>query len=527
MKLSNQSLFGQVKHIIFWPIVVLLVTASSFSLIDTSEFLRITTSINDWIVNSFDWLFSSAALLFLLLCLIIYFSPLGKVVLGGPEATPLLSKWRWFSIALCTTIATGILFWGPSEPLYHYHSPPSGLGILPETEQAATFALSTVFLHWTFIPYGIYTLAGVILAFSVYNLKQPFSLGSMLYPLIGSRAHGWIGTVADGVSLFSLVAGMAASLGAGLIILAGGLERLTGITYSALTLGIMAVVIVSTFVSSAVSGLMKGIRMLSDINIKVFIGLAIFILLFGPTSYMLHEAGRGLWDMITHFFSHSLIGLDGNDKSWAHAWTIFYWSNWLAWTPVTAIFLARIGYGYSIREFIRMNLLYPALFSIVWMTIFSTTSLHFDISQPGFPLFEQLSREGGIGQVIFSILDHFPLHKITSLVFLLAAFLSFVTAADSNTSAMSSISATGISPSSPEPSVFIKVIWGVLIGMIAWVMIAFSGAGSSKGLDGIRMLSNMGGLPSLFLILVAAIGMIKLILASYFRKGPAQPENEN
>lgn len=491
-----------------------MIFVSGFSLWNTNSFISITTKINGWILETFGELISVSVLFFLSLSIIAYFSPLGKVKIGGENAEPLLTKWRWFSITLCTTIATGILFWGTAEPLFHLHAPLEGLGIETNSNSAIRFSISTMYLHWTFIPYGIYTMAGLAFAWSYYNLKQPFSLGAMIYPAVGKRAIGSVGKVVDAISLFSLIAGMAASLGAGLIILAGGLESLAGIKYSYITLGFMAVLIVGTFIISSVSGLQKGIKTLSDINIKIFIGLAVFIFLFGPTLFILKWGFVGIWEFISTFFSRSLIGLAPEGKQWANSWTVFYWSNWLAWTPITALFLGKIAKGYTVKEFIRINLLYPSLFSIVWMMIFSNTSLYFDTLDVSAPLYSILTSEGGVSKVIFAILGELPLAQITSIVFLIAAFLSYVTAADSNTSAMSGISSNS-NDKNDEPYIWMKIVWGILIGTIAWVMISFSGNGQTSGLDGIKMLSNLGGLPALFLMLVVALGMVKMIWKSY------------
>lgn len=491
-----------------------MISVSGYSLWNTNSFILLTTQINNWILSTFGELISISVLFFLALSIIAYISPLGKLKIGGQRAEPLLTKWRWFSITLCTTIATGILFWGTAEPLFHLHTPPSGLGIDLGSTQAIGFSISTMFLHWTFIPYGIYTMAGLAFAWSYYNLKQPFTLGAMIYPAIGKTAIGSVGKVVDAISLFSLIAGMAASLGAGLIILAGGLETLSGIKYSYITLGLMAVLVVGTFIISSISGLQKGIRTLSDINIKIFIGLAIFIFLFGPTLFILKWGFIGIWEFASSFFSRSLIGLTSEGKEWANSWTVFYWSNWLAWTPITALFLGKIAKGYTVKEFIRINLFYPSLFSIVWMMIFSNTALYFDTVDVTAPLYSILNTEGGVSKVIFAVLGKFPLAQITSIVFLVAAFLSYVTAADSNTSAMSGISSIS-NQDSNEPYIWMKVVWGILIGTIAWVMVSFSGNGETSGLEGIKMLSNLGGLPALFLMLVVAFGMGKIIWKSY------------
>ena len=501
----------QLRHSVFWPPFIVLFSAMVYSIIDTEKFLSTTTLLYNIILDQFGFLFSISALLFLILCVVVYFSPIGKVTIGGKAAIPLLTKWRWFAITLCTTIATGILFWGTAEPLFHLHAPPESFGLTPNSSQAASFSLSTMYMHWSFIPYGFYTLVGLMFALTYYNLHQPFSLGSLLYPLFGNRVHGKVSSAIDMISLFSLVAGMAASLGAGILILSGGLSSVAGVPYNYWTLGIITITIVAAFVLSAASGLMKGIRILSDINAKIFIGLAIFVFTFGPTIYIVRFGGQAFVEFIVNFFERSLIGVVTPDIQWAKSWTIFNWGNWLAWTPITALFLGRISYGYTVRQFIHFNLIFPAIFACVWMMIFSGTAINFDMAGEGSLLYAVLNQEGGSSRVIYAIFDRLPFSLIVSYVFLGVSFLSYVTAADSNTSAMSGISSTGISPDSSEPSVVIKIVWGVTIGAIAWTMVAFSGEGSTQGINGIKMLSNLGGFPVLFFVILVAMSMIKMV----------------
>ena len=503
-------LLSTIRNEIFWPIFLLLVLACTVSIVNPEGFLAQINGVNTSLLERFGPIYSIAVLFFFLLVVVSYFTPLGKIKIGN--APPLLSKWRWFSIALCTTIATGILFWGTAEPLYHFHEPPASAEVIPGSPQAARFAISTMFLHWSFLPYSIYTLVSLVFALNYYNHEQPFSLSSALYPVLGRRSYFWPGKLVDGLALFSLVAGMAASLGAGLIILGGGFETLLGIPYSPKILAIIALAVVSTFIISAATGLMKGIRTLSDINIKLFIVLALFVLITGPTLYILNSGASGLLDFFLHFFRRSLNGVVNDDVEWARSWTMFNWANWLAWAPITALFLGKIGQGYTVREFIRINLLYPSLFAIAWMTIFSSSSIYFDTVKEGFPLYETLISKGGPSKVLFEILASLPWSTITSFFFLFAAFLSYVTAADSNTSAMGNISVKGMVKEQPESPLSIKVIWGLIIGILAWVMISYGG---DNGLDGIRMLSNLGGFPILFLVILVSIGLIRMIKDSY------------
>jgi len=497
------------NHKVFWIPFFLVLLSLLFSSLDQELFLKKTTAANNWILDNFGILFSWSTFAFLILLVAVYFSPLGNVKIGGENAQPILSKWKWFSITICTTIATGILFWGAAEPLAHMHKPPLGLGVEAASEGAQDFAMSTMFMHWTFSPYGIYTVGGLLFALCFYNFKQRFSLGALFFPLrqksvTGNLAHG-----IDAICLFSLVAGMAASLGTGMLTLSGGMNAIFGMTQTNFLLGMIGLLIVISFIFSSISGLQKGIKILSDINIKIFFGLAIFIFLTGPTMEMLTFGWNGIQDYVINFIPRSLSLGNEIDDTWRNSWTAFYFANWMAWAPISTLFLGFLSVGYRVRTFIHFNLIFPSLFSMVWMIILSGTTMSVDLAEGTlFPL-NQIMAEQGVQGVIFGLLKYLPWESFVSIVFLFVTFLSFVTAADSNTTAMSNISNHGISPENPESPLGTKIIWGVLIGGISFVMV------SSTGIDGVRMLSNLGGFPALWLFMFVGLSLGKLVWMSY------------
>lgn len=489
----------------FWPPFILLLVALVYSLVDVNDFLKITTHINDFILDRFGWLFSAGTLMMLLSCLIIFLHPISKRRIGGEGAKPLLTKWRWFSIVICTTIATGIIFWGIAEPIFHVMSPPSFSGVEANTPAAGEYALSVMYLHWTFTPYAIYTIPAVMFALAFYNEKRSFSLKSTLYPFIKSGKHKWLGIGIDGICLYALVAGMAASLGAGILTLSGGLKSIFGLE-SDFILIFITITIVAAFVISAITGLMKGIRILSDINVRIFIILAIFIFVFGPTGSILIQSIKSLGLYFQNLPEFSLISILHPDAPWPKSWTSFNWANWLAWAPITALFLGRLSYGYTVKQFMIVNWILPSLFGVIWMSIFSGTAIDMQINQ-GIGL-GKLLEAAGPESIIYRVFEELPWSNIMAVVFLFTAFLSYVTAADSNTEAMGGISSTGISPDTPSPPIFIKIIWGLTIGAVAFVMV------SMAGIDGIKMLSNLGGLPALLLIIVVNLGLLKVLFIS-------------
>ncbi|MEC7756091.1 BCCT family transporter [Roseivirga sp. UBA1976] len=496
-------LFSNFRHQVFWPPFLLLLAALVYSLADAEGFLETTSRINDLIISRFGWLFSITTGLMLLCCLVICFHPLGKHKIGGEHAEPFLSKWRWFSIVLCTTIATGIIFWGTAEPLFHFSSPPAFSETPALSEKAAQEALSYMYLHWTFTPYAIYCIPALMFAIAFYNRKRSFSLESTLFPWQKATPKGKLGVLIDGICLYALVAGMAASLGAGILTLSGGIHNLTGYQSPWLLLFI-ALLIVGCFTLSAISGLMKGIRVLSDINARIFLILALFLLFFGPTKSILSQWGQALVIYFKSLPEMTVVSVLYPNDDWPKSWTTFNWANWMAWAPITALFLGRLAKGYTIRQFMLFNWVLPSLFGMLWMSIFSGIALHFQLSKKADLL--GLLTSLGPESVIYGIFDALPWSDLLALIFLFTAFLSYVTAADSNTEAMGGISSTGISPQAPSAPVFIKIVWGTTIGLVAYIMV------SMAGIEGIKMLSNLGGLPALFLLLAITLGCIFWLL---------------
>ena len=484
-----------IRPLVFWPPVVLLLAALLFSVVDFDGFHAAVSAGNQWILSRFDWLFSLAAFGAVLLIGWLFFSPLGAVRIGGPKAEPILNRWNWFAITLCTTIATGILFWGTAESMFHVNGPPGFAGVEARSDGAARFAISSMFMHWTITPYAIYTVPALAFALAHYNLGQPYSLSGPLSLLFGRRDMGKAGSVIDAIGLYALVAGVAASLAAGVMTVAGGLEATAGWRDTVLMRFLVTAAIVSVFVASSISGIQRGIKVLSDLNIKFFLVLSAFVFVTGPTLAILVIGGEGLVEYVTTFIPRSL-GLGGRaGDQWTRDWTVFYFANWLAWAPITALFLGRISVGYTVREFLTFNLAAPAAFGALWMAIFGGAAIEIDQATNG-SLTAALN-SGGPEAVVYALFNALPLAGIVIIAFMGVTFVSFVTAMDSNTH---SIAGVCLKPTAPggqhgASAMFLKIFWGVLVGAIAWVMTA------TTGIDGVRVLSNLGGLPSLFILI--------------------------
>ncbi|WP_417474067.1 BCCT family transporter [Leisingera sp.] len=506
------SFKGSIRPLVFWPPFILLITAVLVSLVNLDQFLAVTTAINNWILSSFSWLFSLATLVMVLTLIAVFFSPLGKTRIGGEAATPLLTKWRWFSISLCTTVAIGIMFWATAEPMYHLHYPPAALGAEADSPEAMRFALSTMFLHWSFTPYSIYSVPALAFALAYYNHRKPFSLGSALSPVFGSAVEGKGGQIIDAIALYTLVAGMAASLGTGALTLAGGVDKYFGTGTGPIVLGVLTALIVLSAVASAASGLHRGIARLSSLNTRIFFVLAGFVFIAGPTGFILAGGVEALGDYLGNFFQKSLTTGALSGDAWAQGWTIFYWANWLAWAPITALFLGKIARGYTVRQFLLVNLVAPSVFACVWMSIFAGTALFMDSNNDNM-LFNALN-DSGPETVVYTMLSNLPLAGITAALFIFTSFLSYVTAADSNTEAIANLCVQdGAERMASEDerssnSLLMKIVWGGSIGAVAWVMTSFA------GIDGIKMMSNLGGLPALLVVMGCNVVLVKYLLDS-------------
>lgn len=489
---------------VFYPPLIILLLTVIYGIYSPSDFLLTVKTANSWILAHFGWLFTWSSFLFLILIIVVYFSPLGKTKFGGDKAKPILNKWTWFAIAICTTTASALIFWASAEPLYHLNTPPDGLNLAKGSQEAMVFSMSTLFMHWSFTPYGIYTVASITFAYAYYNLKQPFSIGTMLYPLFKEKSHRRLSHLVDIICLYALILGMSASLGAGILAIMGGLETNFSIENTPGLLLTVCMVIVITFVISSATGLTRGITFFSNINISIFIGIAVLIFILGPTKTILSNSLAATRDYLINFLPRSLDIKSGINKAWYNDWTIFYLANWYAWAPITSLFLGRLAIGYTVRDFIKFNLLFPSIFTIIWMSIFGGTTLHFDMLGNG-ELFNYMS-EFGEGNAMYAMFSKLPFGPIISLFALSMLFIAFITAADSNVSAMSALSSKDIDPSHPEAAIWIKVIWGTLIGTVSFIML------SSAGIDGIRILSVLGGFPSMFLIITAALGLFKMLI---------------
>jgi choline-glycine betaine transporter len=501
----EKQLHRSLNHWVFWPPFVALIFMVSLNVFDGQAFNAVVTGIKTFIVVNFGWLFTLCSILSVAACAVIALSPFGAVKIGGANAEPLISRWNWFAITVCTSIATGILFWSTAEPIFHLSKVPPFFDSQPNTPAAAIDSLSVVFLHWTITPYCIY-------AFSYYNMKQPYSLRSMVAALLGPGKENWltnrswVGNAIDGICLFALVAGMSASLGTGILVIASGLGEVFGLAKTQWLWAAITAAIVVSFIVSSATGLTKGIRILSDLNTKGLFLLCAFVLLTGPTLLIFQNGWAALIKFAFEFPKLSTGGFDIGGSEWSASWSAFYWAVWLAWAPVTACFLGRISLGRTVRETLVFNLLLPALFSMFWMAVFCTTTMDLQLNNVADLSAVIDDPNLGAENVTYEVFRQLPLSFLMTVFYLFSAFICFVTSADSNTTAMASICSRHLSESDPEGALIVKVLWGLAVGIVAWVMIAFA------SVEGIKTISVIGGFPVSILFIFVLISLMRIVI---------------
>ncbi|WP_124328709.1 BCCT family transporter [Desulfonema ishimotonii] len=513
---DKRGLWGIINKKIFVPPALLLVVAVLFGLLNPESFGKGASEALSFTLKYFGWFYTIGSTFLLGFCLWAGFSKYGDIKLGGPDAEPELSLFNWWAIAICAGIAIGIVFFGVSEPMSHYTTPAPFLGYEPKSLAAGEHAMRYAFFHWTFHTYGIYVSSAICIAFAFYNTRKPFKVSSSLYPLIGDRIKGNWGYFVDGLAIFAIVGGVGTSLGFGTMQIGGGMKFLWGIEPNNIVWLLIIGVLTLCYTISSYTGLQKGIRLLSENNIRLYFLLMAFVLFFGPTIHVLESTVTAVGDYLSNLVPMSFY-LDPMGKSgWPGSWSNFYWAWWLAFAPIVGLFLVRLGYGRTIRQFVTVNLIGPAIFGMVWFGIFGSTSIYMEhFKNAGIA---KVIAEHGNEVSLFALFQHFPMPSLTMILGMLAVAVSFITLADSMTSTIASMTTKGFGESreDKEPPAVMKIFWGIVMGLFSWVLLISGGASA------LQTSVIVCGLPILVLQIFMVAGYIRAMgnLKEYDKVNP-------
>lgn len=452
-----------------------------------------------WGMEHAGWLFNIVMFVCLVLVVVIAFTRMGEIRLGKDDEEPEFSRFSWIAMMFAAGIGVGIFFFGPSEPLEFFLNPPP-LTTEAGTEEAMHGAIAQSNFHWGFNPWAIYSLVGAAIAYSTYRRGRPLLMSSLFASIQGENKNSSaISRVIDIMAVAATLFGTAASLGIAALQIGEGLGIVTDWEISTTILLVIIAVLTAGFVVSAVTGVSKGIRILSNINISLT-GLAmVFIFLTGPTLLLINLIPSGVLYYFDQFFNMASRSLSWGEETleFQSDWTAFYWAWWISWAPFVGTFLAKISRGRTLREFIVMTVVVPTTILVLAFSIFGGTAISF--SRDGVPGFDG---ESTPEQVLFSLFDALPLSSFTPyiLVGILAVF--FITTADSASVVMGTMSSKG----DPDSNKKVSVFWGLCMMGVAVVMLL---AGGEDALSGLQSLTVLIALPFSVVVLGLLFSFVK------------------
>ncbi len=469
------------------------------------------SGMRSWLTSSLDWFFIAAGNIFVLVMLGLAVSPLGKVRLGGTEATPDYSYLGWFSMLFAAGMGIGLMFFGVSEPLSHFGSAFGGtamengvrtdwapLGAAAGDAEAATrLAMAATIYHWALHPWAMYATMALGLALFSFNKGLPLTIRSVFYPLLGERVWGWPGHLVDILAVLATLFGLATSLGYGAAQASSGLNFLFGVPLGNTTQIVLVIGITAIALVSVVAGLDAGVKRLSEINMILALLLLLFVIAVGPTLDILAGFFGNLGAYLQHLPALSNpVGRD--DANFSQGWTAFYWAWWISWSPFVGMFIARVSRGRTVREFIFSVLIVPSLACVLWMTVFGETAIS-QLVRDGY----EAASKAELPLQLFTMLEALPLAQITSFLAIVLVVVFFVTSSDSGSLVIDVIAAGG-KVDAPLPQ---RVFWATFEGLVAIALIL------GGGLVALQAMAVSTGLPFTIVLLMSAVAVVKGLMS--------------
>ncbi|MGQ7294976.1 BCCT family transporter [Quadrisphaera sp. KR29] len=478
---------GRVVPWVFWPAAVVVVGLSVFAMTSPGSASTFFGAAQSAVVAGFSWYYVLIAAFFVAFSLTMGFSRFGDIKLGRDEEEPEFSALAWFGLLFAAGMGIGLVFYGASEPLSHFVTPPPGREGTPP--QLALGALSQTYLHWGLHAWSIYVVVGLALAYAIHRRGRPISIRWALEPLLGRRVHGGWGNAIDALALIGTVFGVATSLGLGVLQIGAGLE-VVGLPELGAWANVGIIAVITVFVLlSVLSGVAKGMKWLSTSNLLLAAALLVFVLLAGPTVSVLREMVQSLGAYVQGFvgLAFSVSALQGPEgEAWQGAWTSFYWGWWMSWAPFVGVFIARVSRGRTVREFVLGVLLVPTLLTIAWFSVIGGSAVIRELREPG----SMLAADGTVDLqgALFQLFEALPGAPVLVGGAILLIVVFFVTSADSGALVMGMIATGG----SAEPSRWVRVFFTLATAALASALLL---AGGSDGLTALQSAAIMVALP--------------------------------
>ncbi|SFM43012.1 glycine betaine uptake BCCT transporter [Salibacterium qingdaonense] len=459
----------------------------------------VSNAIQSFLTSRFGWLYILSVAAFLIFSIYLMFSKYGKLRLGDPDDRPEYSRITWFAMLFGSGMGIGLIFWGAAEPLSHFAAPPNAE---PESIQAAENAMRYTAFHWGLQTWAVYTVIALAIAYFKFRRKAPGAISSTFQPLLGDKTQGWMGTVIDVIAVFATIFGVATSLGLGASQISGGLSFVSDLENTFSLQFIIIIVVTILFMISAWTGINRGIKYLSNINLTLSTMLIVLTFILGPTVFIFDNFFSTLLSYIQTLPSLSFEtgGMDEQHASWIESWTIFYWAWFIAWSPFVGTFIARVSKGRTIREFVTGVLFAPSLFCVLWFVVFGGSSLYQELNGINTGLTDLAQEE-----TLFGVYQSFDMSMVLIVIALLLISTFFVISADSATFVLGMQTTNG----DLNPSNSVKMTWGVIQAAFASVLLA------SGGLSALQTASIASAFPFMFILLLMMVSLIKAFRQDY------------
>ena len=492
-RLNPVVFHGSVAGILVFLVVTLLFTEQAGAFFDAGL---------AWVSRTFGWYYMLAVVAYLVFVVLIGGSRFGSIRLGPDHSRPEFSLLSWSAMLFAAGIGIDLLFFSVAEPVAHYLAPPD---LTPESQEAMRNAVVQTYLHWGLSGWGLYVLMGMALAYFSYRHRLPLAIRSALYPLLGKRIHGPIGSAVDITAVISTVFGIATSLGIGVMQLNYGLAYMFDVPESLSVQVILIGLVVVLATISVVSGVEKGIRRLSEFNMLLALALLLFVLFQGHTltllDMMVNNAGDYLAGFVAKSFdTYAFAGDEANE--WKMWWTIFFWGWWIAWTPFVGLFLARISRGRTIREFVAGALLIPLAFMMVWMSVMGNSGIDLVANRGVVELGEQALSTPQT--TLYTLLEHYPWVGLTAAVVTVLGIVFFITSADSGALVLANFTSL-LSDVNHDAPVKLRVFWSAVIGLVTVALLM------AGGLAALQSAVVITALPFSLVIFAIMVGMLKAL----------------
>lgn len=507
MQKKNEEVQDSLNKVVFYCSATLILLFSIITILFNEQANLVIINILNWVSSTFSWYYLLAATLYLVFIVFIACSRYGEIKLGPKHSKPEFSLLSWSAMLFSAGIGIDLMFFSVAEPLSHYMSPPVG--------EAETFEAARQSMVWTLFHYGLtgwsmYALIGVALGYFSYRYNLPLTIRSALYPIFGKRINGPIGHTVDTAAVLGTIFGIATTCGIGVVQLNYGLHVLFGLPENIwIQTALIGVAVIITIIS-VTAGVNKGIRVLSEINIYVSIGLLLFILFMGNTEFLLAALIQNFGDYLSQFPKLSLSSFPFEQpKEWMNSWTLFFWAWWIAWSPFVGLFLARISRGRTIREFVTGTLVIPLLFTLTWLSIFGNSALYSVIFDGNTQLATTVLENPAHG--FYDLLAQYPGFTFLAGVATITGLLFYVTSADSGALVLGNFTTkfTNIEHDSPR---WLSVFWAITIGLLTLAMLM------ANGVTALQNTTIIMGLPFSFVIFFVMAGLYKSLRLEDFRQ---------